>query len=69
MEVAQSLIYEYMKQFSALNDEERKLEHKKSQLQLLQKQLKEAQGIGKNGWLDHVAWVWTKYVPRLIEWT
>ena len=43
MAMAQSFRSQYKKQFAALNDEEQELESKKSELQLLQKQLKERQ--------------------------
>ena len=43
LEMAKSFRGEYKRQFSALNDEEQELERKKSQLQLLQRQLKEKQ--------------------------
>ena len=52
--MAQSFRNEYKRQFSALNDEERELERKKSELQLLQRQLKEKQNASKSGFLGQV---------------
>ena len=52
--MAQSFRGEYKRQFSALNDEERELERKKSELQLLQRQLKEKQNASKSGFLGQV---------------
>lgn len=69
-EMAESFRSEYKRQFSALNDEEQELASKKSQLQLLLKQLKEAHDATcfarssqgslplsrshKNSWLEQV---------------
>ena len=55
LEMAQSFRAEYKKQFSALNDAERELEGKKSQLEILQKQLKAAQDTSKSSWVEHVS--------------
>ena len=55
LEMAQSFRGEYKRRFSALNGEEQELERKKSQLQLLQKQLKEAQDTCKHSWLEQVS--------------
>ena len=52
--MAQSFRGEYKKQFAALHDEEQELERKKSQLQLLQKQLSEAQDTSKDGFIGRV---------------
>lgn len=52
-EMAQSFRAEYKRQFSAINDEERGLESKKNQLQLLLKHLKETQDASESGWLEH----------------
>ena len=54
MAMAQSFRGQYKKQFAALNDEERKLERKKSELQLLRKQLSEAQDTSKNGFIGKI---------------
>ena len=54
LEMAKSFRAEYKRQFSALNDEERELESKKSQLQLILKHFKEEQDTSKNGWLEQV---------------
>ena len=54
MEVAQSFRDEYTRQFSDLKNEEREIINRKGQLQLLQKQLADAQDNSKNGWLEHV---------------
>ena len=54
LEMAKSFRAEYKRQFSALNDEERELESKKSQLQLLIKHFKEEQDNSKHGWLEQV---------------
>ncbi len=53
MEIAQSFRDEYERQFLDLKDEERELIDRKRQLQLLQRQLDEAQDASKSGWLDH----------------
>ena len=54
LEMAQSFRDEYKRQFSALKDEEMELEDRRRQLQLLQKQLAEAQAPSKNGGLKQV---------------
>ena len=54
MELARSFRDEYEKQFSALKNEERELENRKGQLQLLQKQIREAQAIPKDSELECV---------------
>ena len=51
--MAQSFRGEYKRQFSALNNEEQELERKKSELQLMQKQLKETQA-NKHSWIEQV---------------
>ena len=50
--MARSFKDEYKRRFSALNDEERELQRKKNQLQLLLKQLRET--TSKHGWLEQV---------------
>ena len=52
--MARSFRDQYKRQFSALNDEEQELEHKKSQLQLLSKQLEKEQNTSRNGFLEQV---------------
>ena len=52
--MARSFRDQYKRQFSALNDEEQELERRKSELQLLHKQLKEEQNISKNGFMGQV---------------
>ena len=42
------------RQFSTLNDEEQELVRKKSELQLIHRQLKEEQSTSKNGFLGRV---------------
>ena len=54
LEMANSFRDEYKKQFASLKKEERELENRKRQLQLLQKQLVEARDTGKSGWLEQV---------------
>lgn len=53
MEIAQSFRDEYEGQFLDLKDEERELSDRKRRLQLLQRQLDEAQDASKSEWLDH----------------
>ncbi len=55
LEMAQSFRGEYKRRFSALNGEEQELERKKSQLQLLLKQLRETQETSKHSWLEQVS--------------
>ena len=56
MEMANFFREEYKRQFSALQKEERELESRRRQLQLLQKQIKEARDKDtlKHGWLEQV---------------
>ena len=53
-EMAESFRDEYQKQLLAIRDKEHELEDRKRQLQLLQKQIAEAQEPSKNGGLEQI---------------